>query len=179
MRGTLDGLPTPRPLAATLPAMLREDPMAHGLCDGLDEVLAPVLLSLDAFPAYLDLATTPDDMVPWLAQWVGMSVDLGEDLDRQRELLGSAGALHAIRGTRRGIELAVQAATGMPAEVVETGAASWSDTPGGALPGEPEAAVVVVVRPEPDAYVDADRLDALVEALKPAHVRHRVQIEWQ
>jgi phage tail-like protein len=179
MRGTLDGLPTPRPLAATLPAMLREDPMARGLCDGLDEVLAPVLLSLDAFPAYLDLATTPDDMVPWLAQWVGMSVDLGEDLDRQRELLGSAGALHAIRGTRRGIELAVQAATGMPAEVVETGSASWSDTPGGALPGDPQPAVVVVVRPEPDAYVDADRLDALVEALKPAHVQHRVQIDWQ
>ena len=56
---------------------------------------------LEQFPAYLDLATAPDDMVPWLAQWVGMSVDLGEDLAHQRELLGSAGELHAIRGTRR------------------------------------------------------------------------------
>jgi phage tail-like protein len=179
MRGTVDGLVNPRPLAATLPAMLREDPTARGICDGLDEVLAPVLLSLDAFPAYLDLATTPDDMVPWLAQWVGMGVDLGEDLDRQRELLRTAGELHAIRGTRRGIELAVQAALGMAAEVVETGAAAWSDRPGGDLPGEPEPAVVVIVRPGPDQYVDADRLEAVVEALKPAHVEHRVQVDWE
>jgi phage tail-like protein len=159
--------------------MLREDLMARDLCAGLDEVLAPALLCLDAFPAYLDLATTPDDMLPWLAQWVGMSVDLGEDLDGQRELLGSAGKLHAIRGTRRGIEQAVRAALGLDAEVIETGAASWSAAPGADLPGEPgRPAVVVIVRPGPDDYVDPDRLEALVQSLKPAHVEHRVQIEW-
>ena len=61
MRGTVDGSPSPLPLAATLPAMLREDPFAQQLCAGLDEVLAPVLLTLDGFAAYLDVATAPQD----------------------------------------------------------------------------------------------------------------------
>src|SRR4051794_25978348 len=118
MRGTIAGLASPLPLADTLPAVLREDTFARELCAGLDEVLAPVLVSLDAFPAYLDLATTPDDMLPWLGQWVGMAVDPGADLHRQRRLLASAGELHAIRGTRRGIELAVEAALGLDVQVV-------------------------------------------------------------
>ena len=49
VRGTVRGLPSPHPLADTLPSMLREDPFARGLCASLDEVLAPVLLSLDTF----------------------------------------------------------------------------------------------------------------------------------
>ena len=67
--------PTPAPLADTLPSMLREDPFARQFCTGLDEVLAPVWLSLDSFAAYLDLGTAPEDMLPWLAHWLGVSVD--------------------------------------------------------------------------------------------------------
>ena len=40
-------------------------------CGALDEVLAPVLSTLDNLPAYLDVATTPDDLLPWLAAWLG------------------------------------------------------------------------------------------------------------
>lgn len=177
MRGTIAGLRTPNPIADTLPSLLREDAFAQSLCAGLDEVLAPVLLSLDAFPAYLDLTTTPEDMLPWLAQWLGVVVDPSQELDLQRGLLRSAGELHATRGTRRGIELAVEAALGMPVEVVETGGASWSATPGGDLPGESQPAVVVIVRPRPGQQADPDRVEAAVKSNKPAHVQHRVQIE--
>jgi phage tail-like protein len=170
------GLTSPWPLADTLPAMLREDAFARALCSGFDEVLAPVLLSLDTFPAYLDLATAPDDMVPWLAQWVAMTVDPDQDLGRQRELLRSAGDLHGSRGTRRGIELAVQAEFGTRVEVTETGAATWSATPGGELPGEPQPSVDVVVWSDREHPVDPDRLDAVVRSVKPAHVRHRVEV---
>ena len=94
-------------------------------------MLAPVLLSLDAFPAYLDLSTTPEDMLPWLAQWLGIALDPSQELQHvQRGLLRSAGELHATRGTQRGIELAVEAALGVPVEVTETGGAAWSETPG-------------------------------------------------
>ena len=136
MRGTIEGLVTPLPLAADPPrnaARGRRWPV--DMCESLDVVLAPVLLSLDGFPAYLDLGTTPEDMLPWLAQWVGMTVDPGEDLDRQRELIATASELHAVRGTRRGIELAVEAALGVPAEVVETGAASLVGDRGRRAPG--------------------------------------------
>jgi phage tail-like protein len=176
MRGTVAGLATPVPLGDTLPSMLRADTFAQQLCASFDEVLAPVMLSLDAFPAYLDLNTTPEDMLPWLAQWLGMSVDPGQDLDIQRGLLRSASEVHATRGTRRGIQLAVEAAIGAAVEVIETGAASWSTNPGGALPGDATAGIQVIVRPAMGQQIDADRVEALVRSVKPAHIPHQVQI---
>lgn len=176
MRGAIAGLVSPSPLGDTLPSVLREDAFARGLCAGLDEVLAPVMLSLDAFEAYLDLDTTPDDMLPWLAQWLGLVLDTDRGPDTQRDLLRSAGELHATRGTRRGIELAVTAGLGLSVEVTETGAATWSATPGGDLPGQPGATLEVVVRTAPGQEVDIDRVEALVASVKPAHVRHRVRI---
>jgi phage tail-like protein len=172
----LEGLPTPMPLADTLPALLREDAFARGVCGGIDELLAPVLLSLDGYSAYLDLSVAPEDMLGWLAQWVGLSVDPGQELSRQRELLRSSGELHALRGTRRGIELAVHAALGLTVEVVETGGSTWSAQAGGELPGEPTPAIVVIARSEGGVPVDVERLDALVASVKPAHVQHRVQV---
>ena len=176
MRGTIPGLPSPLPLADTLPGLLKADPFAESLCASLDEVLAPVLLSLDGFPAYLDLGTAPEDMVEWLAQWLGMTVDPNAAPTQQRRLLKSAGELHARRGTRRGLQLAVEAELGVPVQVVETGASSWSTQPGGELPGEPDPAVVVVARPPAGQDVDIERLDALVRAIKPAHIQHRVEV---
>lgn len=176
MRGTVEGSTSPLPLAMTLPGMLREDPFAQQLCAGLDEVLAPVLLSMDAFPAYLDLATTPPDMLPWLGRWLGMEVDPDEDLDLQRKLLASASELHAARGTRRGIELALEAALGVDVHVSESGASAWSAQPDAALPGEPGPTIIVTVDSTEDDPIDRERLDALVSQLKPAHVLHQLQI---
>ena len=176
MRGIVPGLTSPLPLADTLPGLLRTDRFAESLCASFDEVLAPVLLSLDDFPAYLDLGTAPDDMVEWLAQWLGMTVDPNAAPTQQRLLLQAAGDLHTRRGTRPRLELAVEAELGVPVEVVETGASAWSTEPGGQLPGEPVPAVVVIARPRAGQEVDTDRLDALVTAIKPAHVQHRVQV---
>jgi phage tail-like protein len=176
MRGTVPGLLSPVPLTDTLPGLLRADRFAESLCAALDEVLAPVLLSLDGFSAYLDLATAPEDMVEWLAQWLGMTVDPNAALVQQRALLQSAGQLHIRRGTKRGLELAVEAELGVPVQVVESGASSWSSQPGGELPGEPVPTVVVVARPGAGQEVDPEKLDALVSAIKPVHVQHRVEV---
>ena len=176
MRGTIDGAASPVPLAATLPGMLREDPFTQQLCAGLDEVLAPVLMSLDGFASYLDLATTPADMLPWLGHWLGMEVDPGEDLGLQRALLVSAGELHAIRGTRRGIELALEAALGVDVQVTESGGSAWSLEPDALMPGSPQPTMVVTVDSTEDDPIDVERLDALVQQIKPVHVQHRLQI---
>jgi phage tail-like protein len=170
-------LATPHPLAETLPALLRDDPMARGLCAGLDEVLAPVLSTLDSFPAYLDLTTTPADLVPWLGQWLGVAVEPGGPVRQDRELLARAAELQTRGGTAAGIARAVEAAHGVAVEVRENGAAAFSTSPGGELPGEPGPAVVVLVRPAAGQLVDVDRIDALVSRLVPAHVQHRVQVE--
>ncbi|QGN34978.1 phage tail protein [Microlunatus sp. Gsoil 973] len=186
MRGSVDGLSNPAPLADTLPAMLRADPFAAGLCQGLDEVLAPVMLSLDSFPAYLDLDTTPDDMLAWLGGWVGLiseedELPAGGDPERLRSLLASAQQLHIRRGTRLGIERAVSAELDLRCEVLETGAASWAAEPDQPLPeGELSAedvpTIEVVVYPSNGRTVDLPRLEDVLEAATPAHVRRRVRV---
>jgi hypothetical protein len=105
-----------------------------------------------------------------------MEVDPGEDLALQRKLLASAGELHTIRGTRRGIELALEAVLGIDVQVLETGAASWSADPAADLPGEHRPAIVVIVGSTEEDPIDTERLDELVTQLKPAHVLHRVQV---
>ncbi len=176
MRGLIEGLTTSAPLADTLPSMLREDPFARQLCAGLDDVLAPVLASLDSFSAYLDLATTPDDMLPWLAQWVGISVDPSKDHATQRQLLAAARDLHAVRGTRAGIGMAVATAFGVEVDVFETGGCTWSQIANDDLPGESQPAVVVVARPSAGQELDVERVEAVVRSAVPAHVRCEVRI---
>ena len=87
MRGMIPELLSPHPLTETLPSLLREDPFAESLCASFDELLAPAILSLDTFVPYLDPETTPDDMLPWLAQWLGLGSDLDVNQPPQRHEL--------------------------------------------------------------------------------------------
>jgi phage tail-like protein len=176
MRGMVAGLATPHPVAETLPGLLREDAFARQLCASFDDLLAPVLLTLDTFTDYLDPATTPEDMIGWLAQWLGLTVDPGVEHAVQRHELAVAGSLNATRGTRRSIELALQSALGTPVEVSDSGGARWSPSPGGELPGDPTPTVGVVVR-APAGSVDTGRLDALVRSVTPAHVARTVTVQ--
>ena len=176
MRGALGQLPSPHPLGQSLPSVYRTDQFTQQLCESFDEVLSPVISALDNLPAYLDLGTAPEDLLPWLAHWIGLAVDRGDDPVRQRELLRSTSDLHGWQGTRRGIELAISAQLGVRAEVVESGGASWSVDARDSLPGEPLPAVVVQVFPVAGQEIDEERLKDAVAALKPAHVIHRVQV---
>ncbi len=104
-------------------------------------------------------------------------MDTGVEQARQRHELQIAGSLNITRGTRRSIELVLANALGIPVEVSESGGARWSPSPGGSLPGEPDATLSVVVHPPAGVEVDTDRLDALVRSVKPAHVRHLVSVQ--
>lgn len=176
MRGTVPDLPSAHPLGETLPGLYRDDTFTQSLCAALDEVLAPVLSVLDNLPAYLDLAMAPEDLLPWLARWVGISMDAALPGPRQRELLRAAASLQGWQGTARGIELAVEALLGVDVEVLETGAASWSSDPRAALPGTPGAQVLVRVNAPPGAAIDPELVETVVAAVVPAHVAHRVEV---
>ncbi|HEY7042971.1 MAG TPA: phage tail protein [Nocardioidaceae bacterium] len=184
MRGAIDGLVSPHPIGETLPSMYQGDPFTRDVCDALDDVLAPTLCTLDNLAAYLDLSTAPEDLLPWLAGWIGMSLDRGQQPERQRELLRAAGRLQGWQGTARGIELAIEAVLGMRTEVLESGGAIWSLDPNDPVPGEPVPSIVVRVfvgdehqhAPDVGQQVDEGRLNAVIEAIKPVHVRHRLQV---
>ena len=69
-------------------------------CAGLDEVLAPIIATLDCLPDYFHPATTPDDALGWLAGWIGLR--LVDRQPRQRELVAAGvNMLRCDQGTAR------------------------------------------------------------------------------
>ncbi|MGV9712400.1 phage tail protein [Gordonia sp. NPDC003424] len=175
MRGDIPGVASPRPIGATLPSIYLDDDVAQGLCHSFDDMLAPVFLVLDSFPAYLDPATAPDDTLSWLAGWIGLVLEGHEAPARKRELIAAGAELLRWRGTPRGMRDAVTAAFGVEPDITESGGVSTSPEPG-RVSDAPAVQVTVTLRvPDPDA-VDRQRLDAVVAQCKPAHVPHRVEI---
>lgn len=176
MRGLVPGLVTPHPLGQTLPGLFLDDGLVQRMCAGLDEVLAPVLATLDSLPAYLDPRTAPLDLLEWLGEWVGVALDGAHEPDRRRAVVGAAVELHRLRGTAAGVRRAVAVVFGGEPEVWESGAASWSTDPAAPLPGADPQALLVRLRVPDPAAVDVRRLEALVAAVKPAHVTHAVEV---
>jgi phage tail-like protein len=178
MRGTIPGLASPHPLGATLPALYADDSFAQRMCQGLDEVLAPVLATLDCLPAYLDPETAPADLVEWLAGWVGMAVALDMPDQWRRQLVASAARLYVWRGTLYAIKAVIQRSTGQVPEILESGGTYWSPEPDAPLPGRPEPELVIRLETG-DRRIDESQLTALIAAFVPAHVPWHLELRPQ
>lgn len=171
MRGSVPGLVSPHPIGQQLPAMYLEDDFAQRFTAGLDEVLAPILLTLDCLDAYFDLALAPPDFLDWLAGWVAAPVDTDRPPQVRRELVRHAVEVHRWRGTARGIALALRVAAGVEVEVVDNGGVTCSATPTDAPP--PGEAPQVWVRIRGD--VDEALVRRVLASAAPAHVRVTVE----
>jgi phage tail-like protein len=170
-RRLLPGLESPQPIGALLPALYQEDDFAQRLTTALDEVLAPVLVTLDCLDAYFDPLLAPDDFLDWLAGWVGVVLDEAWPLQRQRELVSEMVQLYQRRGTVSALRELLRIYTGAEPEISDNGGVAWSREPGADVPGS-DAPFLVVRAGESPAH--ARRLEAIVAAAKPAHVPHRV-----
>lgn len=175
-RGDLATLPTPHPIGQQLPGTYLEDDLAQRFTAGLDDVLAPVFLVLDNLAAYVDPLVAPDDFVEWLAGWVGVELDETWPDARRRAVVDAAVVAHRRRGTARGLAEHVRLVTGVEVDLVETGGAVWSATPGTAPPGREPPHVTVRVRAPDPAAVDRVRLDRAVREAIPAHVAYAVEV---
>jgi phage tail-like protein len=175
-RALVPGLTSPHPLGERLPAMYLEDSFVQRLTGALDEVIAPIFSSLDNLDSYLDPDLTPEDFLHWLGGWVGMTMDESWPLHRRRAVLAEAVGLYAVRGTAGGLAAHLRLLTGAAVEIEETGGIVYSTTEMPDLPGSPNFAMVVRLRVDDIGALDLARLDALVEAAKPAHVVHRIEV---
>ncbi|MEO3780716.1 phage tail protein [Micromonospora sp. B11E3] len=167
MRGSVPGLASPHPIGRQLPAVYQEDDFAQRFTAGLDDVLAPILLTLDCLDAYFDLELAPPDFLDWLAGWVAAPADADRPPQSRRDLVRHAVEVHRWRGTARGVALALEVATGARVEVTDNGGVTCSATPTGAPP--PEEAPEVRVRVEGD--VDEALVRQVLASAVPAHVR--------
>jgi phage tail-like protein len=164
------GLVSRYPLGLQLPGVYAEDDFLQRFTAGLDDVLAPVLHTLDNLPAYLDPALAPPDFVALLAAWLGAEQGGG------RSAAADAIGAHAIRGTRAGLAAEIRLAFDVDPEITESGAAAGSTTPGTPLPGSPRPHLTVRLRvPDPDAF-DTRALTALVSRNRPAHLPFTVEV---
>jgi phage tail-like protein len=159
-----------------LPGMYQEDPFARDLTAAFDEILAPVVSSLDNLPAYLDPALAPEDFLEWLAGWVAALVDESWPLEQRRRFVAQAASLHRRRGTLGGLREHLRIFTDGEVQVEESGSAAWSPTPGTTPPPARPPHVHVRVIVDQGAAVDPVKLDALVAAAKPAHLSHSVEV---
>ena len=169
---------TPHPLGATLPGLYQEDSLVQRLCAALDAVLAPDITLLDCFPAYLDPGTAPPDLLDWLAGWVGLSAIRDLPTPRRRDLVRRAARLHAWRGTPAAVKELVEAATGLPVELEESGGSGWSARAGAPLPGRDEPGLIVRIsigaaRPDEAAV---QQLIQLLTLVVPAHLPWRLDL---
>jgi len=176
MRGAVEGLGSPHPLAEYLPALFQEDPFARNLVSAFDPLLAPILSALDNFHAYLDPTLAPPDFLAWLAGWLGIILDETWSLERCRTLVVHAEDLYRRRGTATGLRDQLEIFSGGLVELSENGGVVWSPVPGGPLPGTPELGIRIRVLVDDPAGVDLERLERLVIAAKPAHVPHQIEV---
>ena len=176
-RGTVDGLPSAHPLIDLMPAVYVEDAMSRELTGGLDTVLAPVFLTLDCLDAYVSPHLAPEDFLPWLASWVGITLADSWPTDLRRDVVATAVARHRDRGTRRGLQEHLELLTRGEVEIEDSGGTVWSDDPDVEPPGEPAPALRVVVRVDDPALLDEDRLRAEVREARPVHVPFTLEVQ--
>ncbi|MFJ7209236.1 phage tail protein [Streptomyces sp. NPDC098789] len=179
MRGGVEGLASPYPIGGLLPSVYQEDEFAQRFTAGLDDVLAPVISTLDCLEHYLDPALAPADFLPWLAGWLGVQPGSHPDPARQRLLLAAAGDLYRRRGTAGGLRDHLELAFGGYVEVedgtvvtVRTTASPPAGPRGPAGPGR----LLLTVRIAPEVPVGHAVIERFVAAAKPAHVPHVVEV---
>lgn len=178
-RRILEGLPSTHPIADSLPALLQADDFAQRFCGGLDEILAPVLATLDNLNAYFDPDLAPEDFVMWLGTWFRLNFDPEWPLDRRRALVDDAVELVRWRSTLRGMRALIRAVAGVVPEITDNGGVSWSNLPGGRMPGSATPSLRVRVNLPKGSPVEPRLIDVLVSVAKPAHIPHVTEVRFQ
>ena len=82
-------------------------PFVMRFLHALEEVLDPVVATLDSLPAHLDVDLAPEHALAGLATWLGVDDVESLPAKQRREAVRRAGELARLRGTRAGLELAL------------------------------------------------------------------------
>ena len=131
MRGMVAALASPHPLAETLPSLLREDPFARQPVRELRRGAGTGAADLGHLRALPRPGTTPEDMIPWLAQWLGLGVDLNVEQARQRHELQIAGVAERHPRHPASIETGLENALGIRSRSANPGVRAGRRAPGG------------------------------------------------
>lgn len=175
------GDPAPQPvsthgyLRGQLPALYGEDDFAMRLVSAFEAVLDPIVATLDNLAHHFDPAYAPRDVLELLTEWLALERDELRSGEERRRIVQRAPELMRLRGTRAGLELALELAfPGVPFRIEDAGGVSWSLDPDGRGKEHPTSFVVYCDMPLPENRLAA--VARLIEQAKPAHVSHRLRV---
>jgi phage tail-like protein len=182
---------------AFLPEIYHENDFLNRLLMLFESFWKPVEAQIDQSDVYYDVRLTPEEFLPWMASWVGITWDESLPEERKRELLHSAVDLYRSRGTRKALIDYLTLYTQGQVEVIENRAKNFvlgKSAPLGKtialgrqnLPHSFSVRVKIgreelfqrmgetQVNPE---KLFQQRLEAIIEAQKPAHTTFEVNLQ--
>ena len=176
MRTGIPNMATPYPLIGYLPEVYTDDRFLQRWTAALDEVLAPLVNTIDCIGAYLDPLLAPEDFVRWLAGWFGVVIEESWSMHAQRAVIAEAVELYRMRGTMAGLRRHLEIVLDGRIEITESGGVSWSRRPRPEPPRDVEHWVHVRVWPADPESTSPDAVLAVLRASKPVHVLHSLEV---
>jgi phage tail-like protein len=162
-------------LRGGLPAVYRDDELAMRFLFALEQVLDPIVATIDALPQHFDATYARSDVLDLLAAWVGVDLDESHTSEQRRAVVRRAAGLGRSRGTVRGLEEALALFfPSLPLRVEDRGGVYW----GAAEPPEPnpEASDLIVSCHEPVHDEIKVALGRTIERFAPAHATVRLRV---
>jgi phage tail-like protein len=137
-----------------------------------ESVLGPLERVVGDLAHYTDPRMTPEELLPWLESWLGLTLTEELPYERRVELVRRAGELYRWRGTRTGLVEYLRIVAGVEPIIVEPG----QPVPVDGYPPLPQHVFLVLfLVPEP-AALDAALLTTVIDSEKPAHTGYYLDI---
>jgi phage tail-like protein len=179
-----------------LPSIYEEDDLMGRFLMLFESFWTPIAMQIEGVSSYFDPELTPSAMLPWLASWVGASLDTRLPESHQRHLVSAALSLYRRRGTKAALKEFLEIYSGGRVAIVEHRAADLrlgrDSRLGHAIAlgtGNRPHTFTVHVRLPASAWLassgwgeeEAARaqrlLESIINAEKPAHTGYQLQIE--
>lgn len=172
-RGHVDNLETPFPLIQSVPPMLAQDTFVQRMMPAFDEVLAPIISTLDCLDSYFDPDITPDDFLRYLSSWVNSHNENELSVPGLRHSVATAVAMSAWRGTTSSLHtrffpydleaIVLEEGGGVTVNTTATDPETWPDA-------APMVATVTIT-PSKENPNSIDNIIQLIKDYAPAHLQ--------
>jgi phage tail-like protein len=161
-------------LRAGLPAVYQEGDFGMRFIGALETLLDPIVAVLDALPAHFSADHAPRDILDLLSSWLGVELDESQTPAQRREMVRQAAELSRRRGTRAGIELALQLAfPQLPLRVEDLGGVHTTPPDEGA---DVPAPGFIVYCDKTIAEETQAAVARCIEQTKPVHTTFRLRV---
>lgn len=165
-----------RRLRDGLPELYRESEFTMRFVLGFEEVLDPIVATLDSLTAHFDADLAPPHALAGLATWLGVDEVEALPASRRRTALHRAGELARLRGTAEGLRLVLDLFfPDVPLRIEDHGSVLIGEEAGD--PPKAKAAAFDVYSDRPLEPAMQQAIAQCIERWKPAHARPRLRVK--